>query len=139
MLETLLQTHIAAALLAFTPPAPALAAYSLAPWHDPSPHQVLHIHVSGPVQLEVLDWGGQGEPLVFLAGGGNTAHVYDGFAPRFTRGFHVFGITRRGFGASSHPSTGTTQRPWRGMSSRCSIPSDWRRRASSVIRLQGLS
>jgi len=39
--------------------------------------------------------------LVFLAGLGNTAHVFDGFAPQFTDSFHVLGITRRGFGASS--------------------------------------
>lgn len=56
----------------------------------------------GPgVSLEVLDWGGRGVPLVFLAGLGNTAHVFDDFAPQFTDSFHVVGITRRGFGASS--------------------------------------
>jgi len=53
------------------------------------------------VRLEVLDWGGRGTSLVFLAGGGNTAHVFDDFAPQFTDSFHVVGITRRGFGASS--------------------------------------
>ena len=53
------------------------------------------------VTLEVVDWGGQGSPLVFLAGGGNTAHVFDDFAPQFTDSFHVIGITRRGFGASA--------------------------------------
>jgi len=41
-----------------------------------------------------------------LAGGGDTAHVYDQFAPGLTRDYHVFGITRRGFGASSRPKTG---------------------------------
>lgn len=56
----------------------------------------------GPrVTLEVLDWGGRGPPLVFLAGLGNTAHIFDTFAPQFTDRFHVFGVTRRGFGASS--------------------------------------
>jgi pimeloyl-ACP methyl ester carboxylesterase len=75
-------------------------------WSDPSSHRVFKIGVSRQVQLEVLDWGGTGAPLIFLAGGGNTAHVYDGFAPRFAGRFHVLGITRRGFGASSHPSTG---------------------------------
>jgi pimeloyl-ACP methyl ester carboxylesterase len=56
----------------------------------------------GPgVSLEVLDWGGRGRPLVFLAGLGNTAHVFDNFAPQFTDRFHVVGITRRGFGASA--------------------------------------
>jgi pimeloyl-ACP methyl ester carboxylesterase len=53
------------------------------------------------VTLEVLDWGGRGRPLVFLAGLGNTAHVFDTFAPQFADRFHVMGITRRGFGASS--------------------------------------
>jgi non-heme chloroperoxidase len=53
------------------------------------------------VSLEVLDWGGRGVPLVFLAGLGNTAHVFDDFAPQFTDSFRVVGITRRGFGASA--------------------------------------
>lgn len=53
------------------------------------------------VSLEVLDWGGSGPTLVFLTGLGNTAHVFDEFAPRFTDRYHVVGITRRGFGASS--------------------------------------
>lgn len=79
---------------------------AVAPPPDPSPHRVLHVAVTRSVSLEVLDWGGSGAPLVFLAGGGNTAHVYDGFAPRFNDRFHVYGITRRGFGASSHPAGG---------------------------------
>jgi pimeloyl-ACP methyl ester carboxylesterase len=53
------------------------------------------------VRLEVLDWGGSGRPVVLLAGGGNTAHVFDEFAPKLTANHHVYGITRRGFGASS--------------------------------------
>jgi pimeloyl-ACP methyl ester carboxylesterase len=57
--------------------------------------------VSKNVRLEVLDWGGSGSPpLVLLAGGGDTAHVFDDFAPKLTAGFHVYGITRRGFGES---------------------------------------
>ena len=75
-------------------------------WQDPSPHQVLHLPVSRSVQLEVLDWGGTGAPLVFLAGFGNSAHVFDDFAPEFVRHFRVLGITRRGFGASSKPVSG---------------------------------
>jgi pimeloyl-ACP methyl ester carboxylesterase len=61
------------------------------------------------VHLEVLDWGGNGPPLVFLAGLENTAHVFDDFAPRFTGEFHVYGITRRGWGASSRPPMGQGQ------------------------------
>jgi pimeloyl-ACP methyl ester carboxylesterase len=61
------------------------------------------VAVEPGVNLEVLDWGGTGRPLVFLAGLGDTAHVYDQFAPRFVQHYHVYGITRRGFGASSKP------------------------------------
>jgi non-heme chloroperoxidase len=70
---------------------------------DSSPHRVQLVTVEQGVQLEVLDWGGSGTPLVFLAGSGDTAHRFDGFAPQFTAQHHVYGITRRGFGASSKP------------------------------------
>jgi pimeloyl-ACP methyl ester carboxylesterase len=56
------------------------------------------------VKLEVLDWGGSGRPVVLLTGLGNDAHVYDQFAPKLTGAYHVYGITRRGFGASSAPA-----------------------------------
>jgi hypothetical protein len=67
---------------------------------DPSPHKIKFVTVDDDVRLEVLDWGGSGRPLVLLAGGGNTAHVFDEFAPKLTANLHVYGITRRGFGAS---------------------------------------
>jgi pimeloyl-ACP methyl ester carboxylesterase len=51
-----------------------------------------------------LDWGGSGPPVVFMSGLGGTAHVFDDFAPEFTAKHHVYGITRRGFGASSKPA-----------------------------------
>src|SRR5206468_1896492 len=44
--------------------------------------------------------------IVLLAGGGDTAHVYDQFALKLTPEYHVFGITRRGFGDSSKPRIG---------------------------------
>jgi non-heme chloroperoxidase len=71
---------------------------------DASPHTVQFVTVEPGVKLEVLDWGGTGRPLVFLAGLGNTAHVFDKFAPKFTGKYHVYGITRRGFGGSSSPT-----------------------------------
>jgi len=58
------------------------------------------------VRLEVNDWGGTGRPVVLLAGLGGTLHVFDDFAPQLTGRYHVYGITRRGFGASSKPDTG---------------------------------
>lgn len=86
-----------------TADAPAAAP---AEWHDASPHTSRLVKVAPDVTLEVLDWGGSGAPLVFLTGLGNSAHVYDEFAPQFTDHFHVVAITRRGFGASSQPTTG---------------------------------
>jgi non-heme chloroperoxidase len=64
---------------------------------------VQFVTVDQDVKLEVLDWGGSGTPLIFLAGAGNTAHNFDNFAPQFTRQHHVYGVTRRGSGASSKP------------------------------------
>ncbi len=71
---------------------------------DSSPHKVQFVTVEKGVQLEVLDWGGAGRPLIFLAGAGDTAHVFDYFAPKFNGQHHVYAITRRGFGASSKPA-----------------------------------
>jgi non-heme chloroperoxidase len=70
-------------------------------WRDPSPHTIQFVTVDKDVRLEVLAWGGTGRPVVLLAGGGNTAHVFDEFAPKLTADYQVYGITRRGFGASS--------------------------------------
>jgi non-heme chloroperoxidase len=72
--------------------------------HDPSPHAVKLVTVEPGVQLEVLDWGGTGRPLIFLGALGDTAHEFDNFAPRFIGKYHAFGITRRGFGESSDPT-----------------------------------
>src|ERR1700733_909157 len=73
-------------------------------WHDPSPHSAQLVAVEANVRLEVLDWGGANlanpRSVVLLAGLGNTAHVFDDFAPKLTAaGYHVYGITRRGYGA----------------------------------------
>jgi non-heme chloroperoxidase len=68
-----------------------------------SAHSVQMISVEPNVKLEVLDWGGSGRPLVLLTGLPDTAHVFDDFAPKLTANYHVYGITRRGRGASSKP------------------------------------
>ena len=73
------------------------------PWRDPSTHTVRLVPVAPGTSLEVLDWGGQGRSLVLLAGLGNTAHVFDDLAPGLADSFHVYGITRRGFGRSTQP------------------------------------
>lgn len=77
-----------------------------APWRDPSPHQVRFVTVAPNVHLETLDWGGRGQPIMLLAGGGNTAHVFDEFASKLTDRYHVYGITRRGSPPSSVPEDG---------------------------------
>lgn len=70
---------------------------------DSSPHKVQFVTVDHDVSLEVLDWGGMGRPIVLLAGLGSTAHFFDDFVPKLVASHHVYGITRRGFGASSAP------------------------------------
>lgn len=75
-------------------------------WKDPSPHAVRFVSVGDGVQLEVLDWGGSGRAVVLLAGGGDTAHVFDDFATKLTTHNHVYAITRRGFGASGYADAG---------------------------------
>jgi pimeloyl-ACP methyl ester carboxylesterase len=59
------------------------------------------VTVAPVVRLHYIDFGGRGEVIVFLAGLGNTAHVFEQFAPRLTDRFHVIALTRRGFGQSS--------------------------------------
>lgn len=52
------------------------------------------------VKLHYLDWGGTGKPLVLLTGVGATSKYYGGLAPKLTKRFKVFGLTRRGHGQS---------------------------------------
>ncbi len=57
-------------------------------------------------KLHYLDWGGEGETLLFLTGMGSSAHIFDNFAPRFIDKFRVLALTRRGQGDSDYPETG---------------------------------
>jgi len=72
---------------------------------DKSPHKSDFVNVNG-IKLHYLDWGGEGDVLLFLAGMGCNAHIFDHLAPRFTDKFHVMALTRRGHGESDHPETG---------------------------------
>jgi pimeloyl-ACP methyl ester carboxylesterase len=74
-------------------------------WVDKSPHKEAFARVNG-ISLDYLDWGGRGEPLLFLAGLGNTAHIFDDIAPGFTNHFRVLALTRRGYGRSDKPQNG---------------------------------
>lgn len=113
---TLLASSVALVLAACTltgraaaqqsaPPPTLGASQSTAGGVDRSPHRQAVVSASG-VRLEYLDWGGNGVALVFIPGIGNTAHVFDDFAPRFTDRYRVIGITRAGFGGSDRPDTG---------------------------------
>lgn len=96
--------HLRPAVLTLLIAALPVIAQQSAPWHDPSPHKIQLVTADTDVKLEVLDWGGTGRPIVLLAGLGDTAHVFDNFALKLTTRYHVYGITRRGFGASSAPA-----------------------------------
>lgn len=65
---------------------------------DTTAHLAQYIEVQPRVKLEVLDYGGSGRPMVFLAALGQTGHDWDKFAPKFVPKYHVYTITRRGFG-----------------------------------------
>ncbi len=70
-----------------------------------SPHKSDFVNVNG-IRLHYLDWGGSGPVLLFLAGKGSNAHLFDQFAPRFTDKFHTLALTRRGHGESDYPEIG---------------------------------
>lgn len=90
-----------------TAPAASLVTDSANPCAvDPSGHATRLVTVEPGVSLEVLDWGGTGEPIVLLTGSGDNAHVFDDFAYQLNDRFRVIGITRRGFGRSSQPDGG---------------------------------
>ena len=87
----------------------ALSACAVAA-QDTTSHSVQFVTVQPDVKLEVVDFGGpstaDGKVIVLLAGLGGTAHAFDEFAPKLAKTHRVFGVTRRGFGASSVPASG---------------------------------
>jgi pimeloyl-ACP methyl ester carboxylesterase len=62
--------------------------------------------VGGGVRLHFLDFGGRGDPVILLAGLGNTAWIYEEFGTALSRNYRVFALTRRGHGASDQPASG---------------------------------
>jgi non-heme chloroperoxidase len=79
---------------------------AVAPMPDNSPHTVRFVRTEPGVELEVLDWGGSGKPLILLHGLAGTAHDFDQFGPALAAEYRVIAITRRGSGRSSAPDTG---------------------------------
>lgn len=80
--------------------------FQQAVWRDSSKHEATSITVDRGVKLEVLDFGGEGSPILLLAGLGATAHSYDELAPMLAQKHRVVAITRRGTGYSSRPDFG---------------------------------
>ena len=54
----------------------------------------------------MLDFGGQGSPILLLPGLGATAHSFDELAPLLARKHRVVALTRRGAGDSTRPDFG---------------------------------
>lgn len=100
-----LGTALAVPTVAYSVPASAAVPDTTREWIDTSGFLNLRIAANGTT-LHVVDYGGQGPVLVFLAGLGNSAHVFDEFAPRFAGRHRVFGFTRRGYGESGRPKGG---------------------------------
>ena len=100
------RTRVVAAIAAGTSLLPGMCRRGTAadPEAAPAGYTERFITVEPGIEVQVLDWGGRGRPLVLLAGEGSTAHEFDSFAPKLTANYHVNGITRRGFGRSSMPA-----------------------------------
>lgn len=71
---------------------------------DPAPHRVLYATAPDGARIEVLDFGGQGSPIVLIPGLGAGGHVFDPIAPRLAVNHRVIAVTRRGYGASDTPA-----------------------------------
>ena len=83
----------------------ALGAAAQSNWTDKSPHKTGFIRLNN-VRLHYLDWGGKRDTILFLHGLGDTAHIFDDLAPKFTNQFRALGLTWRGHGQSEKPETG---------------------------------
>jgi pimeloyl-ACP methyl ester carboxylesterase len=57
----------------------------------------------GDVHLHYLDWGGDGDLLLFVPGLGGTAYLWNGIAPHFRDRYRVVAVTPREHGASDKP------------------------------------
>ena len=63
------------------------------------------INLNG-VKHHYLDWGGNGETVLLLAGLGNTAHIFESFGSALGSDHRVLALTRRGHGQSASPISG---------------------------------
>jgi non-heme chloroperoxidase len=66
--------------------------------------KITMVQVEPGVKVEAFDWGGSGRPVLLLAGLGNTGHDFYKISPDLRERYHVYSMTRRGFGNSSKPA-----------------------------------
>lgn len=81
-------------------PAPAPPPSGVGAWTDSSTHQIRSVAINGTT-ISYLDWGGPGEPLVYIHGLGDSPHSFDDLAPALTDRFRVIAYARRGHGRSA--------------------------------------
>lgn len=72
-------------------------------WSQVAAPTALLIETEPGMRDEVYDWGGSGPALVLLAGLGAKGSDFDTFPKALRARFHVYAITRRGYGRSSAP------------------------------------
>jgi pimeloyl-ACP methyl ester carboxylesterase len=59
-------------------------------------------------RIQVLDWGGTGDPVLFVPGFGLNAYIWSDIAPRLTNEHRVLALTVRGWYPSDAPASGYT-------------------------------
>ena len=78
-----------------------------------------HFVEANGIRLHYLDWGGQGEPVVFLTGFGTPASTFNDLAVGLHGRFRVYALTRRGLAPSETPASGYELATLVGDISRC--------------------
>ena len=68
----------------------------------PFAHQSKFIRVNG-IQLNYLDWGGSGKPVVMIHGIADSPHIFDDLAQLLSPHYRVIAYARRGHGYSDSP------------------------------------
>ena len=79
-----------------------VARYPSVNYTDASPHKSAFAQVNG-VNLNYLDWGGDGPVLVMMHGIGDDPHIFDDLASRLHDRFRIIAYARRGHGLSDAP------------------------------------
>ena len=79
-----------------------VAKYPIVNYTDASPHKSTFARVNG-VNLNYLDWGGDGPALVLIHGIGDDPHIFDDLASLLHDRFRIIAYARRGHGLSDAP------------------------------------